>query len=166
MAAGDVNYEVERRFLVDDPSVVHGHQGNLIVQAYLFAVDGYVIRVRRTHWPDEGGGHHEGPAIVAAKGPRVAGRRQEYEMEVPTAFAAELIKRASAKVSKTRYHLIANEATWDVDVFHGDNDGLIIAECETPGAASVRPPRWCGTEITDDTRYDNESLAANPYRAW
>jgi CYTH domain-containing protein len=162
----DPSYEVERRFLVDDPSVVQGHPGNLIVQAYLFSVDGYVVRVRRTHWPEDSAGHREGPAIVAVKGPRVAARRLEYEMQIPTTLAAELIKRAPAKVSKTRYHLIANDTTWDVDLFHGDNDGLIIAECETPRAASIVPPPWCHTEITDESRYNNESLATTPYLTW
>lgn len=159
-------HERERRFLVPHPGVIRGHTGNLIVQAYLFSRDGYVVRVRRTHYPNDGDSYHEGPSMVAVKGPRVAAARQEYEVEVPTPFATELIKRAEHKVSKTRYQIVDSGQTWDVDVFHGDNEGLMIAECECNDAASITIPYWCGVEVTDDPKYNNENLAADPYKTW
>jgi len=161
-------YERERRFLVTERTVVDGHDGNTIVQAYLFAKDGYSIRVRRTHLPSTtvGRRHDEGPAILTAKGPRVGGVREEYELEVPVAYALELVRRSVHKVVKTRYQLIEADRLWDVDVFHGDNEGLSIAECEGNGLAALRVPAWCGPEVTDDHRYDNENLAENPYRNW
>lgn len=161
-------YERERRFLVAEPKITEGHEGNVIVQAYLFAKDGYSIRVRRTHQPSTtvGRRHDEGPAILTAKGPRVGGSREEYEMQVPVKYAIELVKRADHKILKTRYQLVDVDRLWDVDIFHGDNEGLSIAECEGNGLATLTVPRWCGLEVTDDPRYDNESLAEDPFRNW
>lgn len=176
-------YERERRFLVPDPSFLQAdydtsrgerdldrrgdRRGNVIVQAYLFSKDGYVVRVRRTHLPHEDGkSFREAPAVVAVKGPRVAAARQEYEMEIPSAMAAELIQRAEHKVSKRRFQVIEGGEAWDVDVFTGDNEGLVIAECESSNVEAIVKPDWCGVEITDDPRYNNESLAAKPYRSW
>jgi adenylate cyclase len=161
-------YEHERRFLVKDPTIVEHDDGNLIVQAYLFVSDGYVIRVRRTHLPsgEPSEPYHEAPAILAAKGPRESSMREEYELEIPATYAAELIKRSGWKVSKTRYQVIEDENLWDVDVFHGDNEGLVIAECEGRGLASLRVPSWCGREVTGERQYDNESLARQPFLRW
>jgi adenylate cyclase len=160
------SYERERRFLVTDTGLIEKHKGNLIVQAFLFSVDGYVVRVRRTHFPNEDGSYHDGPAMVTLKGPRVGSSREEYEMEVPKMFAAELIRRSVYKISKTRYQLIDSGQVWDLDVFHGDNEGLMIAECETEDVESVRRPTWCDTEVTNDRRYDNERLAIHPICTW
>jgi CYTH domain-containing protein len=160
------NVERERRFLVADRSVIDVQGANLIVQAYLFSADGYVVRVRRTHWPSDGGGFHDGPAMLSVKGPRLGTDRAEYEMELPVPFAAELMKRSTWKVSKSRYHLVDARNTWDIDVFHGDNEGLIIAECESGNPIRLIVPSWCGQEITDMRRYDNENLAAEPFTTW
>jgi adenylate cyclase len=160
------NIERERRFLVADRSIVNGHGGNLIVQAYLFAAEGYAVRVRRTHWPNDDGSFHEGPAIFALKGPRKNAARSEYETEITIEDATELIKLAPYKLSKTRYQLIDSKHVWDVDVFHGDNEGLVISECETDNVARILVPSWCGAEVTDDARYNNENLAMHPFRSW
>ena len=161
-------YEVERRFLVSDRQVVRKLSGNIIVQAYLFVDDGYSIRVRRTHVPTDhtGSRHDEGPAMLAAKGPRYAAAREEYEFEVPAGYATELIKHSQWKVSKTRYQIIDADRLWDIDEFHGANKGLMIAECESHDIADLEVPRWCCDEVTDDPRFDNEMLAKNPYSGW
>jgi adenylate cyclase len=161
-------HELERRFLVSDRSVLEGHTGNVIVQAYLFAKDGYAVRVRRTHRPASLDGRHreEGPALLTAKGPRTNGSREEYEFQIPVQYGTELIKRAPHTLSKTRYQLIDNDQLWDVDVFHGDNEGIVIAECESQALAAIRIPRWCGREVTGEHRYDNENLASLPFLSW
>jgi CYTH domain-containing protein len=161
------NYEIERRFLVTDTEIIRGHTGDIIVQAYLFVADGYIVRVRRTHTPTrETGIYDEGPAIIAAKGPRDGPMREEYELEVPANYATELIRRAQWKISKVRYQIVDNERLWDIDVFHGANEGLIIAECEGHRTLDLVVPKWCGLEITDDRRFDNERLAQIPYSTW
>lgn len=161
-------HEFERRFLVSDRTPLAGHIGNLVVQAYLLAEDGYAVRVRRTHRPTtvDGSRYEEGPAFITAKGPRSNGSREEYELEVPVNYATELIKRAPWSLSKTRYQLVDCDQIWDVDVFLGENEGLVIAECEGRRLRQLRKPSWCGREVTDEPRYDNERLARTPYRCW
>jgi len=161
-------FEHERRFLVADRAIVAGHTGNVIVQAYLFAVDGFALRVRRIHVVPERGSDRvdEGSAVLTAKGPRHADSREEYEWELPVPFATELIRRATHKVSKTRYQIVDGDRLWDVDEFHGDNEGLMIAECEGHNLAALRPPMWCGHEVTSDHSYDNENLAQQPFKTW
>lgn len=162
----DSYYEMERRFLISDPSVLDGYDGNLVVQAYLFNKDGFVVRVRRTHLPDLAGSYREGPAVLAVKGPRRDGKREEYELQVPSGFAGQLIARAAHKISKSRYQVVANDQIWDIDRFHGDNEGLIIAECESATPSQLVVPEWCGVEVTHDGRYNNESLAVAPISTW
>jgi adenylate cyclase len=154
--------EVERRFLVADPTVLASLTGDAIVQGYLFAQDGYCVRVRRTH--GRGG---ELPATLTAKGPRLDAMRHEFEVRLPPPVAAEFLRRAPAALSKTRYSLVDAGHLWTVDVFHGANTGLVVAELEL-GSPSERVdlPPWVGAEISDDPRYDNENLAARPHTTW
>jgi CYTH domain-containing protein len=158
-------FERERRFLVGDQGVLAGIQGDVIVQGYLFSKDGYVVRVRRIHHRGREAGEKD-LAMFALKGPRYRNAREEYEIEIPSATASQLMQRAPYTVSKTRYELIEADGTWDVDVFHGDNEGLVIAEYEARDPSQLEVPSWCGEEITDDLRYSNENLAETPYRCW
>ena len=154
--------EVERRFLVRDDGVLAGQSGDPIVQGYLFAQDGYCVRVRRTHGPDG-----ERGATLTAKGPRSDSMRLEYEVRLPPSVAAEFLRRAPFSLSKTRYALVDAGHLWSVDVFHGDNTGLVVAELEL-GSPSERValPAWVGAEVSDDRRYDNENLAQTPWTRW
>lgn len=158
--------ELERRYLVNDRAILDGSTGNLVEQAYLFSVDGYVVRVRRTHIQDERGVAYDGPAFITAKGPRLDASREEYESEIPVHFAAELIARCDLQVRKVRHQIVSENGAWDVDVFLDQNEGLVVAEFEARDVRSVRAPWWCGDEVTGDRRYDNESLAAHPFQSW
>ena len=70
-------------------------------------------------------------------------------------------------IEKTR-HLIPHEGhVWEVDVFHGENEGLIIAEIELKQETQQVPmPEWVGKEVTGDRRYYNSSLVVHPFGAW
>ena len=70
-------------------------------------------------------------------------------------------------IDKTRYKIRYGEHLWDVDEFHGANDGLVIAEVELDSEAESfdRPP-WLGEEVSDDPRYFNMNLFRHPYRDW
>jgi len=70
-------------------------------------------------------------------------------------------------VEKTRYEVEYGGLTWEVDEFHGANDGLIVAEIELdrPDQPFERPP-WLGEEVSGDARYLNSSLAQCPYTTW
>jgi adenylate cyclase len=158
--------EIERRFLVSDPDVIKGASHELIVQGYFFAKNGYAARVRRLHQIEENGRTSESHATMTLKGPRIGATRAEYEMEIDTKFAESMLREIDAKITKSRYQVISDGETWDVDVFHSDNAGLIIAECEMERDRVLRPPIWCSEEITYRREYDNENLAARPFGLW
>jgi CYTH domain-containing protein len=170
MKEPQVAKEYERRFLVIDNSVLEGHTPDVIAQAFLFARSGWMVRIRRVfHRSPETGRTEEEPIQIAIKGPREKGSRLELEWQIPVDVAVALFQHAEMKVFKSRYQIIDADTTWDVDVFHMQNEGLTIAECETNDPTSLQmisPPPWCRQEITDDDRYNNEELARHPFTLW
>jgi CYTH domain-containing protein len=158
--------EIERRFLVRDSSVLEGASREIIVQGYFFVKNGYAARVRRLHHVESDGSHRESQATLTVKGPRRGAERAEFEMEIDGEFAMSMLKIIEHKISKSRYHIVAVGELWDVDVYHGDNEGLIIAECEMEEHHRITVPTWCAEEITENPDYNNENLARRPYRTW
>jgi CYTH domain-containing protein len=152
--------------LVSDPSIIDGASHEVIVQGYFFAQNGYAARVRRLHHVNGQRAGHESRATVTIKGPRVQSIRAEYEIDVDPRFAEAMLREIPHKVSKSRYQVIEAGETWDIDVFHGDNEGLIIAECEMEKPRKLTTPAWCSQEVTDRHEYDNENLAMHPYGLW
>ena len=70
-------------------------------------------------------------------------------------------------IEKVRHTLTAGPHTWEVDVFEGDNAGLVVAEIELGSEdEAFEKPEWVGDEVTSDPRYFNSNLVANPYRTW
>ena len=70
-------------------------------------------------------------------------------------------------IDKTRYLIKAGEYTFEVDEFHGDNEGLIVAEIELPDEdAPFERPDWLGEEVTGDIRYYNVMLVKHPFSTW
>jgi adenylate cyclase len=70
-------------------------------------------------------------------------------------------------IEKMRYTLVVGSHTWEIDVFEGDNVGLVVAEIELGSAdEAFEKPEWVGDEVTGDPRYFNSNLVANPYRTW
>ncbi|WP_431230453.1 hypothetical protein [Paenarthrobacter nicotinovorans] len=160
-------YERERRFLVSEPSIVEGWPWVLITQAYVFAEDGYAVRVRLIQEPNpmHGDDPHEPEyldlaAALAAKGPRVGDEREEYETHMDSELARQILKRSRHIVKKRRYQVV-DHGTWDVDVFLERHNGLIIAEIEGPEGRSIEIPDWCVREITSDDTWNNEVLAVS-----
>ncbi len=166
--ADDDTTEIERRFLVGDSSIVTGLSWALLTQAYFEAPDGYATRLRlRQHL--QGNDWVGQTAFLGVKGPREAGERWEEEFPLRnTAQAIELLKQCTHVVQKRRYSLIDGDGTWEVDVFMGENEGLVIAELEGKGdwIWQVPKPTWALREITHDTQYNNERLAFKPIRTW
>ncbi len=70
-------------------------------------------------------------------------------------------------IEKSRYLVPAGKHTYEVDEFHGENEGLVVAEIElsTPEEDFIKP-EWLGKEVTGDLRYYNSSLTKNPYKNW
>lgn len=136
--------------------------GEEIAQGYLSSVPERTVRVRL-----RGG---RGYLTVKGKnGGADAARRAEFEYEIPAADARALLALAEPGVIEKERCLVpaADGHTWEVDVFHGENEGLVVAEIEL--GAEDEPfarPDWLADEVTGDARYYNSSLARTPYRLW
>jgi adenylate cyclase len=150
--------EIERKFLVRDRSVLDGSTGVRYRQGYLTRVPERTVRVRLAG--DRG--------FLTIKGRSSGASRAEFEYEIPVADAEALLALCEPPlIDKTRHRLAAGSLTWEIDVFHGENDGLIVAEVELESSEQALDlPDWVGMEVTDDARYFNANLVAAPYRTW
>ncbi|WP_436492739.1 CYTH domain-containing protein [Actinokineospora sp. HUAS TT18] len=153
--------EIERKFLVKDDSWQSAVKSRRrIVQAYLAIGERAQVRVRSTG--DQ--------AWVTVKGQAAGVSREEFETEVPVDFvdgvrAAGLCE--GEPVEKERHVVDVEGHLFEVDVFHGANEGLILAELELDAPDAEFPrPGWLGDEVTDDERYRNAYLAKSPYSGW
>lgn len=95
--------------------------------------------------------------------------RSEYEYEIPLADGREILEQLCSKplLEKTRHFVRYGDHVWEIDVFEGDNAGLIVAEVELAavGESFARPP-WLGEEVSHESRYYNSQLAKHPYKEW
>lgn len=175
------DFEFERRFLVTDFADHFRDAPTLIVQSYYLADAGYALRVRvqasaleadldPATRPVDLLDRFDGAwtmGTVTVKGPSVGGTRYESERQVDPGIAVEMIRRGGMPMAKTRYSVWAGGDGWSIDVFGGANHPLIVAECERSGPVTdLEIPAFCVTELTDDRRFSNESLANRPYGAW
>jgi adenylate cyclase len=149
--------EIERKFLVQGTEWRQG-TGVPFSQGYLNRDKERTVRVRIAG----------DKAFLTIKGMSRGASRTEFEYEIPVADAGELLKLSDGPVvQKTRYFVFYDGSTWEVDEFHGDNDGLVIAEIElTSEDQPFSHPPWLGNEVTHDSRYFNSSLATYPYSKW
>jgi adenylate cyclase len=86
--------------------------------------------------------------------------RCEWEFEISLTEAEELIGIClPGKIIKTRYLVPSGEHTFEVDVFHDRNEGLIIAEIELSSEdETFEIPDWLGIEVTGIPEYYNSNL--------
>ena len=152
--------EIERKFLVvNDSWRTAGTQSIRMRQGYLS--EGYERSVRVRKENDR--------AFINIKSSDDGIHRLEYEYEIPLHDAEEILERIALRplIEKTRYIVEHEGFEWEVDVFEGDNAGLVVTEVELP-SIDVRPPLpdWTGREVSDDLRYYNVSLQKNPYCTW
>ncbi|MCX7046163.1 MAG: CYTH domain-containing protein [Candidatus Sumerlaeota bacterium] len=152
--------EIERKFLVtgnewraESKAETRWRQG------YLLASAGRVVRIRASVQR----------AFITIKGPSKGCARAEYEYEIPVADAEEMLASLCAGyiIEKTRYVIPWEGLHWEVDVFHGANEGLVVAEIELKSAdQSFTLPDWIGNEVTGDPRYYNAMLSREPFSQW
>lgn len=151
-------WEIERRFLVRGRPW-EGHPGDDIVQAYLASQDGRTVRVRL----------RGGVGTLTVKGPTRGRTRAEFEIDVPAEQVVAMVEalQPPGRILKTRYLVPFEGHTWEVDVYRGDNEGLVVAEIELDAEdeAFALPP-WAGDEVSDDRRYTNAWLAEHPWPTW
>ena len=152
-----MSLEIERKFLVRATAVLNGLTGERMSQAYLGNSD-VTVRVRMTR-------EH---AWLTIKGPTMGIARKEFEYAIPLQDAVELSSLATLPViDKTRYRIPDGAHVFEVDVFHGANAPLVVAEVELSSVdEDFAHPPWLGAEISDDPRYRNSELAKRPYNTW
>lgn len=146
--------EIERKFLVTSHAWRAGARATPIRQGYL-AHEGATVRIRIA----------DGDAFITVKGKTEGIARAEFEYPIPVEDAQVMLETLCARplIEKTRYAVEYAGRVWTVDVFEGENDGLVMAEVELEGAdAHVELPDWVGEEVTTDPRYRNSSLVNAP----
>lgn len=152
--------ETERKFTVTGDFTKEVTGSKQITQGYLCADTGRTVRVRIAG----------DKAFLTIKGPsdEKFWSRYEFEQEIPAADARELMKLcASGVIDKVRHYVPVGNHTWEVDVFRGENEGLVIAEIELASEDdSFEMPAWAGKEVTADRRYYNSTLSRAPYCQW
>jgi CYTH domain-containing protein len=153
--------EIERKFLVLDTSFKHeAFSSSHIRQGYICSGHGRTVRIRI----------RDTRAYITIKGPSLNGglSRYEFEQEIPFADAEDLMLLCEPGIiDKTRWLVTSGRHTFEVDEFHGDNDGLVIAEVELGSEdEAFQKPAFIGQEVTGDRRYYNSHLRRNPYCLW
>ena len=150
--------EIERKFLVNSDRYKIGAKPVHIMQAYLTIQNQLAIRVRIE-------GRNASLAIKSKVSERV---NREYEYSIPLDEAQSMMKLSEHSViTKTRYLVDFKRHTWEVDEFHGDNEGLVVAEIELDDENEIfEKPDWLDDEVTSDYRYLNSNLSKLSYKAW
>ena len=153
--------EIERKFLVEgDAFKREAYQFTRITQGYLSSVPERSVRVRVRG--------DKGYITIKGMGNGSGMSRYEWEREIPVDEARELLCLCEPGViDKTRYLVKSGELTIEVDEFHGENEGLLMAEVELPDESTpIVRPSWLGNEVTGDSRYYNVMLSKHPYTTW
>jgi adenylate cyclase len=148
--------EVERKFLVTGPGWHERVERSASLrQGFLAQTDAAVIRIRIVD---------DAEALLTIKSAKSELMRGEFEYPVPLADAEQLLELCPGAVIEKRRHLVAvGDLMFEIDVFTGAHEGLVLAEIELPDAkASFERPDWLGDEVTGDPRYYNANLAAGP----
>lgn len=152
--------EIERKFLLADerwrPDVARSCR---MRQGYLGGTEGRAsMRVRI----------QQAAAHLNIKAAVIGAARAEYEYAIPLSDAEEILDRLCVgRIDKTRHYVERDGLTWEIDEFHGDNEGLVVAEIELGHEQQeFARPAWLGREVTQLQRYYNHSLALKPYKTW
>ena len=152
--------EIERKFLVlNDTWRARAAPGVRYRQGYISGSKNASVRVRI-----------EGEvARLNIKSATLDITRREYEYTIPVHDADEMLKHLCDMplIDKRRYHVRHGEHVWEIDVFEGDNAGLVVAEIELSRVdEQFARPDWIGQEVSHDARYYNVCLAQHPFKYW
>jgi len=151
--------EIERKFLLRSEDWRGLAPGKAYVQGYLAGSEDCSVRVRIV----------EDAATLTIKSATIGAVCNEFEYEIPLADARQILSTLARKplIEKTRYVIEYKGFCWEVDEFHGRNQGLTVAEIELEREAQAfEKPAWIGEEVTGDPRYYNANLARTPYDEW
>jgi len=151
--------EIERKFLVTNDEWKKKGKPFRVMQGYLQRNKECTIRVRVI----------DDKSFITIKGENTGATRLEFEYAIPVIDALELVDNLCFKplIDKTRYILDYKGLTWEIDEFHRENSGLVIAEVELKSESQkIELPAWIGEEVTGDERYYNSYLTTHPYHDW
>lgn len=150
--------EIERKYLVNQELWQPSTKGEKIVQGYISEDPERTVRVRIK----------EDKAFLTIKGKSEGIKRTELEYKIPLEDAEVLMKMSKHHpVEKIRYKENHGSFTWEIDVFSGENDGLVLAEIELEHEEqNFELPEWAEKEVSDDRRYYNLCLAQQPVKTW
>lgn len=151
--------EIERKFLVDNallPTLTNGYQ---IKQGYIKTLDHSTVRVRIRNQE----------AFLTIKGKSTGISRLEFEYPIPLEDANTMLNNLcqTSIIEKIRHPVKYKGHLWEIDIFHGQNRGLVVAEIElkSKNEMFVLPP-WIKKEVSEDKRYANSNLIKVPYLEW
>ena len=153
--------EIERKFLTTSTAFIQeATQAQKIVQGYLNSHPERTVRVRIKN--------EKGFITIKGKGDSTGTTRFEWEKEIGIEEARALIQLCeSGVIDKTRYLIPKGNHVFEVDVFEGENRGLIMAEIELSSSNEIfEKPNWLGEEVTNDERYYNAYLSKKPFTTW
>jgi adenylate cyclase len=155
-----MSIEIERKFLVCGEFRNHATSTNRIVQGYIFSSPESSVRVRVMGV--------KGYLTIKGKAGLTGIGRYEWEREIPLNEAEELLLLCRpGLIEKIRYIIPCGKHIIEVDEFHGNNDGLILAEVELSSEdEQFEKPSWLGKEVTDDPRFFNAALSVKPFSTW
>ena len=147
--------EIERKFLISnlEECLQHHTKSITIVQGYLSFDPARTVRIRKT----------DTKAFLTIKGKsnETGDTRFEWEKEIKENEAIQLFDLCLGQnIRKTRYIVPYQSHIFEIDVFSGNHQGLVIAEIELSSSSEkVDLPKWIGQEVTGDNRYYNSVLA-------
>lgn len=153
--------ETERKFRVlNDDYKAQATASFSIAQGYLNSHPERTVRVRIKG--------DKGYLTIKGKGNESGITRLEWEKEISLAEAQLLLPLCEkGAIEKTRYEIPVGKHVYEVDVFYGDNAGLVIAEIELEDEnEAFEKPNWLDIEVTGDEKYYNAYLSRNPYKEW
>jgi CYTH domain-containing protein len=152
--------EIERKFLVNPAkwAAAEKPKREFYRQGYMLTDPNKTIRVRAT----------DTKGFLTIKGKTEGATRAEFEYEIPKEEAIQLLNMfAVSDLTKYRYKVIFAEKLWEVDVFLGENEGLIVAEIELSSEREMFDlPDWAAEEVTAEKKYYNSNLSTLPFKHW
>ena len=151
--------EIERKFLIKHIPLNRVKYSHHIKQGYIVNDSQKVIRVRK-----KANQHY-----LTIKGNTIGISRSEFEYAIPRNDAENLFDQfcLSGTIEKTRHYVANKNHLWEIDEFHGRNDGLIVAEIELDSEDEFfEIPNWIDKEVTSEKKYYNMNLLKNPYTTW
>ena len=156
----DMATEIERKFLVrNDRWRARASRQQRVVQGYLANTDRGSIRIRL----------YADSASINIKSMTLGVTRSEFDYPIPVEDAELMLRTLCMKplIEKTRFYVVHEGHTWEIDEFQGDNAGLVVAEIELHDKSETfSRPDWLGVEVSDDPRYYNVCLVERPFSTW